>query len=137
MLAFKSVVKPESLSKQLSVFVVRNEEDAIALGEYLHEIDKRIYKGEVELKPLAHYNGVILSEFNGTLPKPTYTGADMLRFMMEQHGHKQIDLESVMARSVVSEVLNGHRELTVGQIKGLGKIYNIDPSFFLGAIGTR
>jgi len=133
MLTFKSKVKPEELSKQLAVFNVRNENDAINLGEYLHEIDRRIYEGEEELKPLSHYIGIILNEFNETLPKPQYTGADMLRFMMEQHGHKQKDLRTVMPRTVVSEVLNGHRELTVTQMKGLGKFYKTDPSLFMGA----
>jgi len=133
MLTFKSEVKPEGLSKQLAVFNISTEDDAIALGEYLHEIDKRIYEGEEELKPLSHYLGIILLEFNETLPKPHYTGADMLRFMMEQHGHKQSDLKTVMSRTVVSEVLNGHRELTVAQMKGVGKFYKTDPSLFMGA----
>ena len=133
MLAFKSVDEPESLSKQLAHFEIRNEDDAIALGEYLHTLDKRIYSGETSLSPLSHYVGIILKEFNEALPKPQYTGSDMLRFMMEQHGHKQKDLGSVMSRSVVSEILNGHRELTVEQMKGLGKFYNMDPSHFLGA----
>lgn len=80
MLAFKAEINPESLSKQLAVFQIRNEDDAISLGEYLHGIDKRIYEGEVELKPLSHYIGIILKEFNEILPKPQYSGADMFRF---------------------------------------------------------
>lgn len=133
MLAFNTEIKPESLSKQLAVFTARNEAEAISLGEYLHDLDKRIYEGEIELKPLSHYIGIILREFNETLPKPEYSGVDMLRFMMEQHGHKQRDLGSVMSRSVVSEVLNGHRKLTVEQMKGLGKFYNMEPALFMGA----
>jgi antitoxin component HigA of HigAB toxin-antitoxin module len=57
----------------------------------------------------------------------------MLRFMMEQHGHKQKELGFVMSRSVDSEVLNGHRKLIVEQMRGLGKFYNMDPSLFWGA----
>lgn len=52
---------------------------------------------------------------------------------MEQHGHRQKDLVSVMSRTVVSEVLNGHRELTVEQMKGLGNFYNMESSLFMGA----
>lgn len=133
MLAFKAEINPGSLSKQLAVFQIRNEDDAISLGEYLHGIDKRIYEGEVELKPLSHYIGIILKEFNEILPKPQYSGADMFRFLMEQHGHRQKDLVLVMSRTVVSEVLNGHRELTVEQIKGLGNFYNMESSLFMGA----
>lgn len=133
MLAFKSVTEPQGLSNQLANFKIENEDDAIAIGEYLHTLDKRIYDGEVSLNSLSHIIGLILKEFNETLPKPQFTGSDMLRFMMEQHGHKQKDLGSVISRSVVSEVLNGHRKLTVEQMKGLGKIYNMDPSLFFGA----
>ena len=99
------------------------------LTKYLADFNIR---NEDELKPLSHYIEIVLNEFNETLPESQYTGADMLRFMMEQHGHKQKDLKSVMPRTVVSEVINGHRELTVAQIKRLGEFYKMDPSLFMG-----
>src|SRR3990172_10220879 len=48
-------------------------------------------------------------------PMPECTAADMLRFFMEEHGLKQSDLSDIGSQGVVSEILNGKRELNVRQ----------------------
>ena len=44
---------------------------------------------------------------------PESSGADTLRFFMEEHGLTQSDLPEVGSQGVVSEVLNGKRELNL------------------------
>ena len=132
MIRLKTRADEEKLAKQLAVFKADNEEEAIALGDYAQELARRVHNGEKMLKPLLSYISSILMGYNKTLPKPRCSGADMLRFMMGQCGHRQKDLAPVMSRSAVSAVLNGRRELTAPQMRRLGKFYNMDPALFMG-----
>ena len=122
----------EKLAKQLSVFKADNEDEIIALEDYARELARRVHNGEKVLEPLLTYIENIVMEYNKALPEPKCSGADMLRFMMGQCGHRQKDLAPVMSRSAVSAVLNGRRELTAPQMRRLGKFYNMDPALFMG-----
>ena len=64
-------------------------------------------------------------------PMPESSGADMLRFLMEEHGLTQSDLPEVGSQGVVSEVLNGKRELNVRQVRALAKRFNLSPAVFV------
>ncbi|MBP7688556.1 MAG: hypothetical protein KA765_11630 [Thermoflexales bacterium] len=46
-------------------------------------------------------------------PLPDSTGAEMLRFFMDEQALTQADLPEIGSQGVVSEVLNGKRELSV------------------------
>ena len=64
-------------------------------------------------------------------PMPESSGADMLRFFIEEHGLTQSVLPEVGTKGVVSEVLNGKRELNVRQIRALAKRFHVSPAVFL------
>ena len=64
-------------------------------------------------------------------PVPDCTGADMLRFFMEEHGLSQSDLLEIGSQGVVSEILNGKRELNVRQIRRLAKRFQVSPAVFI------
>ena len=64
-------------------------------------------------------------------PMPECSGADMLRFFMEEHGLTQIDLPEIGSQGVVSEVLNGKRELNVRQIRALAKRFHVSSAVFI------
>jgi HTH-type transcriptional regulator / antitoxin HigA len=53
-------------------------------------------------------------------PVAASSGADMLRSFMEVYDLSQSDLPEIGSQGVVSEVLNGKRELNVKQICGVG-----------------
>jgi HTH-type transcriptional regulator/antitoxin HigA len=57
--------------------------------------------------------------------------ADMLRFLMDQHRLSQGDLPEVGSQGVVSEILNGKRELNVRQIKLLSERFHVGPQVFV------
>jgi HTH-type transcriptional regulator/antitoxin HigA len=59
------------------------------------------------------------------------TGAEVLRFLMEEHGLTQSDLPEVGSQGVVSEILNGKRELNVRQIKSLAEKFKVSSAVFL------
>lgn len=54
-----------------------------------------------------------------------------LRFLMEQHSLTQSDLGEIGTQGVVSEILNGKRELNVRQMKALAERFNVPASVFL------
>lgn len=62
---------------------------------------------------------------------PASSGADMLRFFMEEHGLAQSDVPEVGSQGVVSEILNGKRELNVRQIRSLAKRFRVSPTVFI------
>ena len=57
--------------------------------------------------------------------------ADMLRFLMDQNELNQSDLPEIGSQGVVSEILNGKRELNVRQIKHLASRLNVGPQAFI------
>lgn len=64
-------------------------------------------------------------------PVPGNSGADILRFFMQEHGLTQSDLREVGSQGVVSEILDGKRELNVRQIRALAKRFRVSPAVFI------
>ncbi len=62
---------------------------------------------------------------------PEASGADMLRFFMEEHSLAQSELPEVGSQGVVSEVLNGKRELNVRQVRALARRFHVSPAVFI------
>ena len=62
---------------------------------------------------------------------PKCSGAEMLRYLMEEHELAQSDLPEVGSQGVVSEILRGKRELNVRQIRALAKRFHISPAVFI------
>jgi len=62
---------------------------------------------------------------------PEATGVEVLRFLMDEHGLTQSDLPEVGSQGVVSEILNGKRELNVRQIRELAKRFKVSPTVFV------
>lgn len=59
-------------------------------------------------------------------------GIDALKFLMEQHGLDQSDLKNeIGSQGVVSEVLNGKRQLNLTHIKKLAKRFHVTPATFI------
>jgi HTH-type transcriptional regulator/antitoxin HigA len=64
-------------------------------------------------------------------PLPTSSGAETLRFFMEEHSLTQADLPEVGSQGVVSEILSGKRELNIRQIRGLASRFGVSPAVFI------
>ena len=64
-------------------------------------------------------------------PIPACSGADVLRFLMEEHGLTQSDLPEVGSQGVVSDILRGKRELNVRQIRALATRFQVSPAVFI------
>jgi len=64
-------------------------------------------------------------------PIPAASGADVLRLLMEEHELTQSDLPEVGSQGVVSETLNGKRELNVRQIRALSERFKVSAAVFV------
>ena len=62
---------------------------------------------------------------------PEESGSGVLRFLMDEHGINQSDLSEVGSQGVVSEILNGKRELNIRQIRALAERFNVSPAVFV------
>jgi len=70
---------------------------------------------------------------NYSLPKAS--PADVLRFLIAQHGLKQRDLaDDLGGESVVSEVISGKRKLNAAHIEQLSKRFRVSPAVFFPPI---
>ena len=57
---------------------------------------------------------------------------DVLLYLMEANELKQADLVNVIGSSgVVSEVVNGKRQISKNQAQALGKFFHVEPKLFL------
>ena|ERR1039457_2871358 len=112
--------------------VVRTEEqneEYIAVLYELEQRHKRWTKAETELADLLTLLIEDFEEKKYQLPKAS--PLEVVAFLMEQHGLKQKDLVDVFGTpSIVSEVLNGKRELNKEQIRRLNERFHVSPELF-------
>ncbi|MCC6298445.1 MAG: helix-turn-helix domain-containing protein [Anaerolineales bacterium] len=115
------------------LLTIRNEREYNAAVKRLNELLDEI--GDNEKHPL--YS---LLDMLGTLVQtyeeehyliPDVTGAEVLRFLMDEHGLTQSDLPEVGSQGVISEILNGKRELNVRQVRLLAKKFNVSSAVFV------
>ena len=115
------------------LLTVRNEREYNAAVKRLNELLDEI--GDNEKHPLYSFLDTL-----GTLvhtyeeehyPIPDVTGADALRFLMDEHGMAQSDLPEVGSQGVISEILNGKRELNVRQVRLLAKKFKVSRAVFV------
>lgn len=67
-----------------------------------------------------------------TCGMPEATPAQVLSYLMAEHGLKQADLaEELGGQSIVSAILNGKRELNTRQVKALAARFEVSPAVFL------
>ena len=78
----------------------------------------------VDLLPLCH-------EMHEHHPIANASPAEIVTFLMEQHGLRQSDLPEIGAQSVVSDILNGKRDLNARQIKRLCERFGVAAGAFL------
>jgi HTH-type transcriptional regulator/antitoxin HigA len=61
---------------------------------------------------------------------PETSPGEVLRVVMKQNNVKQSELPEIGSQGVVSEVLNGKRELNARQIRDVSKRFGISPAVF-------
>jgi HTH-type transcriptional regulator / antitoxin HigA len=121
-----------SLLRKVSPQVISNELENEAFTKELYDLDRRSRKLTLAEKKLAELLTLLIEDFEERhydLPRANPLGA--LRSLMEQHGLKQRDLVDVFGTpSIVSEILNGKRELNKDHIRRLSARFHVSPELF-------
>jgi len=122
----------KTLLSKIAPKVIQTEEQSASYVEILRDLDHQSGRLSEAEKELAELLTVLIEDFEDKhyqLPRATPVGT--LRFLMDQHGLLQKDLVDVFgAASIVSEVLNGKRELNKDQIRRLSKRFHVSPELF-------
>jgi HTH-type transcriptional regulator/antitoxin HigA len=91
--------------------------------------------GENEQHPLAsllNFVGMLVSDYEKNhFTPPEASPQQVLAFLMQEHQLKQSDLPEIGSQGVVSEILNGKRQLNARQIKALAERFAVSPSVFI------
>jgi len=64
-------------------------------------------------------------------PMREASGAEVLGYMMREHGLSQSELPGVGTQSVVSEILSGKRQLNLRQIRWLAERFDVPVDVFI------
>ncbi len=112
---------------------IHNEKEYNAAVKRLNELLDEIGDNEKHpLYTLLDTLGALISLYEEEHhPIPEVSGAEVLRFLMDEHGLRQSDLPEVGSQGVVSEVLNGRRELNIRQIRALAKRFKVSAAVFV------
>ena len=121
-----------ALLKKVPPKVIRTEKENQAYTEILYDLDRRSRSLSQAEKGLADLLTLLIEDFEGKRYQlPRSEPLDVLRFLMEQHGLLQKDLIEIFGTpSIVSEVLNGKRELNKQHIKRLAARFHVSPELF-------
>ena len=75
--------------------------------------------------------GIIIEAYDDEhYPLPNLQGIDALVYLMEEHSLSQSDLPEIGSQGIISEILNGKRQLNVRQIKALADRFQVSPATF-------
>lgn len=88
---------------------------------------------EHELADMLELMGKLIQDYESQhFALPNAQPAQVLRFLMDQHGLKQTDLASELGtQSVVSEVLSGRRHVNLRQAKALAGRFGVSVAAFI------
>jgi HTH-type transcriptional regulator / antitoxin HigA len=126
-----SVVDYGTLLHEIQPEVIHSEQQNakfIAMLEKLTSLKKVTHAQEKLIELLT----VLVGEYESKhYPVPDAGPLDIIRHLMEQHGLRQKDLVDVfVTESIVSDVLNGKRELSKEHIMRLSARFHVSPSIF-------
>lgn len=104
------------------------------LMEIQKVIDSFLDKDELSKEERDYLNvlGALVYEYEQKQdPIPDIYGVDLLKVLIEEFGLRQKDLVPVFkTESIVSDVLNGKRQLTTRHIEELANFFHVSPAVF-------
>ncbi len=113
-------------------FAIRNKRDYEAAVQLLNRLLDEV--GNDEKHPLFGFLevlGIVIEHYEAEHYEiGDVSGLEALKYLMNEHGLHQEDLLEIGSQGVVSEILNGKRQLNVGQIKKLSERFKVSPAIF-------
>lgn len=120
-----------TVSKVITTLRTEEQYDrAVKLLDQL--IDRVSEKPNDTLESLIDILGTLIEDYEKKhVPEPVGDPISSLKYFMEEHNLKQSALSEIGSQGVVSEILNGKRNLNVAQIKALSKRFKVSPAVFI------
>jgi HTH-type transcriptional regulator/antitoxin HigA len=124
----------ESLQRTAEfIFVPTDGDEYTQLVNLLDEITDIVRDNEDH--PLANMMdvlGVLIETYEDQhIPEPEGDGVSVLKYLMKEYGLRQKDLPELGSQGVISEILNGKRELNLRQIRALSERFKVPASVFI------
>ena len=121
----------KAVSQFLLQFQIHTDDDLNQAIAYAEELTNIFENENTEIEPLLDFVLAVIEKYEDKhYPVKRSSPVEVLKFLMDQHGHKQKDLTDVAAKSVISEILNGKRQLNKNHIDKLSKKYHTSPAVF-------
>lgn len=123
----------QALSSVIPLHPIRTESDYEKAVVVLNQLlDAGAANEKHPLADLANTLGALIGEYDDVhYPAQDVSPLAMLRFLMDQNHLTQSDLPEIGTQGVVSEILNGKRDLNVRQIKALAGRFHVPPGAFV------
>jgi len=115
------------------IFVPTNEAEYDRLVELLDELTDIVRDDETHpLAKMMDVIGVLVEGYEDEhIPEPEGDPISVLKYFMEEYELKQVDLSELGSQGVVSEILNGKRDLNLRQVKALSERFKVPASVFI------
>jgi HTH-type transcriptional regulator/antitoxin HigA len=115
------------------IFVPTKETEYEQLVELLDEITDIVRDNEFHpLAKMMDVIGVLIEDYEEEhFPELEGEPILVLKYLMEQYDLKQADMTELGSQGVVSEILNGKRDLNLRQVKALSERFNLPVSVFI------
>jgi len=121
----------KSLLAAMEPEVIRTEEKDRAFLAVLEGLAAKEQVSEAERRMIELLILLIEEYESRASPVPQAGPLDIIRHLMDAHGLRQKDLaEEFGTESIVSDVLNGKRELTKDHIRRLSARFGVSPAVF-------
>jgi HTH-type transcriptional regulator/antitoxin HigA len=131
----KVLANPAKMIERGAPHLIRSEEQLAAYTKALFQLTAEAHPTRAQVEAIELLTLLIerYEEENYSLPKAS--PAEVLRFLLAQHGLRQRDLaDDLGGESVVSEVLSGKRRLNAAHIEQLSKRFRVSPAVFFPAL---
>ncbi len=123
----------QALSSVIPLHTIRTEQDYEKAVAALNQLlDAGAANETHPLADLVTTLGALINEYDDVhYPQQNISPLAMLRFLMDQNHLTQSSLPEIGTQGVVSEIMNGKRDLNVRQIKALSERFHVSPSVFI------
>ncbi len=114
---------------------IKSEQDFVAIQKIVDALLdlKQLSPDQQEYLTLL---GILIHDYEEkTVEIPDIYGVELLHVLIEEWDLKQKDLVPIFkTESIVSAVLNGHRQLTIEHIQKLAEFFHVSPAAFFPQI---
>ncbi len=114
------------------LMIIRNEDNLDRMIAWSYELSLLVENGDDEPRDLLEVINDRIEKYEDEYYRFSdyVSPEEMMRHLMEKHGHNQSNMTDIAARPTINAILNGKRRLTRDMIERLIKKYHVTGEFF-------